>query len=393
MLFDHEAIAEEVQRRFGAFFRERVNPGARERDRTGQTFSVDLLQEMAGLGLIGFTAPVEFGGGGRSWQDWGHALEEIGYHCEDAGVPMLLAYRETATNLIFRSGIEHLIERYAVPAVRGEAFIGWLLTEESDLWSPTTTLERRGDRLVLNGKKAASTGGMSCTSWIVYAGIDGDTVAIMVDRDDPGVVVHPVETMGLRSIGLAELSFEDVELDASRVLAPSGGLSHGQLFVSERRVTGASWLLGRMRALIEKTIDDTEPKVRFGRPLVDYDTFQGSIGRMVLALEMARASTYRALARAEAGGGKACIQDPTISAAKYVAVEQALVVADLAQRLTGGHGYFQKHGFDRFLRDFYGLVPILGSQLAIETGVGARQIFEQQRRRSTLNRLNPGEST
>ena len=236
-----------------------------------------------------------------------------------------------------------------------------------------------------NGRKTASTGGATCTSWMVYPSSDEgrDSMVFMIHRDDPGVEVRPLPSLGLRSIGLSELTFTDVELDEDRILAPTDGISHGQLFVNERRVTGAAWLLGRMRSLIEKVVADTEGKVRFGRSLIELDTFKGSIGRMAIALETARSTAYRAFAVAEAlREDHAYIHDPIIAIAKYTSTEAAIEVADTAQRLTGGHGYFEKYGMERYLRDFYGLVPILGGQPSIETQVGATWIWKQQRRAS-----------
>jgi alkylation response protein AidB-like acyl-CoA dehydrogenase len=43
------------------FARERVAPGARERDRT-ETFPRDVLHDMAQLGLLGVNVPAELGG-------------------------------------------------------------------------------------------------------------------------------------------------------------------------------------------------------------------------------------------------------------------------------------------------------------------------------------------
>lgn len=387
-MIDHQAIAEEVERRFGTFLRERVNPTARERDQNYETFSPDLLREMAELGLIGFTASPEIGGGGRTWEEWGHALEEIGYLCDDSGLPMLLSYRETATNLVHRSGLlrrPHLIERYARPAVRGEAFIGWLLTEEKDLLSLDTTAVRRNGAYVLNGAKKASTGGASCTCWLVYAATEdrSDVMVFMVERDDPGVEVRPLPSLGLRSLGLCQVAFHDVELCKDRVAAPVDGLSHSQLFVNERRVTGSAWLLGRMRSLIERVIEDTLPKERFSRRLVDFDTFHAAIGRMQIALEAARSVAYRSFARTEAGRAEdGYLHDALVAVGKYLSTENALFVADTAQKLTGDHGYFERFEFDRYLRDFYGLVPIVGGQYAIETQLGERVISEHLRRRS-----------
>ena len=386
MTINHADIAQEVEERFGDFFRKKINPSAMHRDQTYSTFDEETLHEMGRLGLIGFTADKSIGGGGRTWEEWGHALEEIGYLADDSGLPMLLSYRETANNLVYYSGQQgrpHLIERYAKPAVRGEAFIGWLYTEEKDALNFETTAVKRHDRYILNGHKTASTGGTSCTSWIVYANTEdgSDTIALMVERDDPGVTVKPMRTLGLRSIGLAELTFENVELTEDRIVAPSDGLSHGQIFINERRVTGAAWLLGRMRSLIDKVIADTQPKVRYNRKLSEFDTFKAGIGRMHMAVERARATAYRVFERTDAGRKThSYLHDPLVSIGKYLAAESAIEVADIAQRLTGGHGYFEPYGIDRYLRDFYGVVPIIGGQTAIETEIGSRVIWQQERR-------------
>lgn len=385
LTLNHTSIAKEVEERFGVFFREKINPSATHRDQTYSTFDEKTLHEMAQLGLIGFTADKSVGGEGRSWEEWGHALEEIGYLANDSGLPMLLSYRETANNLVHYSGLQgrpHLIERYVKPAVDGKAFIGWLFTEEKDALNLETTVIKRGDRFILNGHKTMSTGGTSCTSWIVYAATEdkSDTMVFMVERDDPGITVIPLRTLGLRSLGLAEVKFQDTELSEDRILAHSDGLSHSQIFVNERRITGAAWLLGRMRSLIERVIEDTKPKVRYNRKLAEFDTFKAAIGRMCMTVERAQSVAYRAFARAEAGREtKAYLHDPLIAIGKYVSTEAAIEVADLAQRLAGGHGYVENYDIDRYLRDFYGLVPIVGGQLAIETEIGARAIWQYER--------------
>lgn len=396
MSLDHAAIVNEVKERFARFFADEINPTTDQRDRLGETFSLPQLREMARLGLIGFTSPKAIGGQGRTWEDWGHALEEIGYLCDDAGLPMLLSYRETTINLFYQSGLngrEHLIERYARPAVSGEAFIGWLLTEEggglplvigNDKTRRRTTLTRHGDRYLLSGKKAASTGGMSCTSWIVYAATEdgSDTVAIMVERDDPGVEVVPLETQGMRSLGLAEVHLDNVALDADRIVAASDGVSHSQIFVNERRVTGSAWLLGRMRSLIERVIADSADKKRLGRSVLDFDTFQSGIGRMVIALETARSTAYRTFAEVETNRSEGTfIHNPMVAIAKYVSTECALEVARIAHRISGGHGYFRKYGIERYVRDFHGLLPILGGPDTVEALLGGRTIFHEQLRR------------
>ena len=84
-MLDHEDVALEVRERFGDFLTTRVEPGAMERDRTMSTFPPEILREAAEIGLIGYTAPREVGGGGNSWCRWGHVLEEVGYLGGDEG--------------------------------------------------------------------------------------------------------------------------------------------------------------------------------------------------------------------------------------------------------------------------------------------------------------------
>ena len=92
---------------------------------------------------------------------------------------------------------------------------------------------------------------------------------------------------------------------------------------------------------------------------------------------------YRVFERAEAGREtRAYLHDPLVSIGKYISTEAAIEVADIAQRLTGGHGYVERHDIERYLRDFYGLVPIVGGQIAIEAEIGARAIWQHER---TLN--------
>jgi alkylation response protein AidB-like acyl-CoA dehydrogenase len=108
---------------------------------------------------------------------------------------------------------------------------------------------------------------------------------------------------------------------------------------------------------------------------------------MHMAVERARSTAYRVFERVEAEREtKGYLHDPLVSIGKYLSTEAAVEVADIAQRLTGGHGYFEPFGIDRYLRDFYGLVPIVGGQIAIEAEIGARVIWEHERQLSAKHK-------
>lgn len=392
-MINHEEIAEEVRHRFGEFIEKRVNPGSLERDKTMSTFSPELLREAAEIGLVGFAAPKEVGGGGNSWAKWGHVLEEIGYLCSDSGLPMLLSYRESTANLVYRSGRQDLIDRYVRPAVRGEAFIGWAYSEGQDPFSFTTTVSKVNGAYVVNGEKLVINGGLGAHVFITY-GLNekrNDTIAVLIERDDPGLELTPVPTMGLRSAGLARMNLKEVKVPEERLLVASDGVSHAQIIPNERRIIGVSWVLGRMRALFEEIVDHLSHTVRFKLPLTEMQTVQAALGRMAVAIESSRQFVHAMLERT---GQKDLdyLWDPHVAMAKYFVIEQAVHVAHTAQQLLGGYGYLQEYEFDRYLRDFYGVVPLFGTQYTLEVDLGIRAIQEVQEKKLMKTRKKEGKA-
>lgn len=381
-MIDHEQIAEMVRTRFGKFIATQINPTAEERDQTLTTFPPEVMREAADIGLVGFTVPKELGGGGNSWEVWGHTLDEIGYLSEDSGLCMLLSYRESACNLVHRSRNQHLIDKYVRPAVRGDRFIGWAYSEGQDPFSFTTSVRKENGYYVVNGVKQAVTGGLGDHVFITYGSNEqkNDIIGVMVEKDDPGVELHPVPTMGLRSLGIARLFLNNVRVPEDRLLVASDGVSHAQIFINERRITGACWVLGRMRALFEKVVDHLEQRIRYKLPLTEMQTVQATLGRMRVAIESARLFVHTMLSKT----GQSDLDylwDPWVAMAKYFLIEQATQVAHMAQQILGGYGYMQEYGFDRFMRDFYGLVPIVGTQYTLEVDLGIQSVQEHRERK------------
>ena len=121
---------------------------------------------------------------------------------------MLLSYRESAANFVYRSGRQDLIERYVRPAVSGESFIGWAYSEGADPFSFNTTVHKVSGGYEINGEKLAVTGALGDEAFILY-GVNeekNDLVAVNVERDDPGLEITPIQTMGLRSKGVGRIS-------------------------------------------------------------------------------------------------------------------------------------------------------------------------------------------
>jgi alkylation response protein AidB-like acyl-CoA dehydrogenase len=366
-------IAALVRDRWGELLAE-VSAGAMIRDAELLPLPSELLSAAAEKGLQAFALPEEIGGEGADSVAWGKVLEQVGYLCEDVAFPLLISIRTTIARMLFDTGRADLIEQYAIPIARGDCAVATAYTEDADPFSMRTRLRRHGDAFVLDGHKAYVSGGMLADVFLTYsADGTGDMVACLVHRDDSGVEVRPVDSIGHRSTGAASVTFHEVRVPSARLMQASDGLTHAQLFLNDRRLLICCAPLGRAQAILERCVARLSTTVRYGEPLTEMKNVQATLGRMYVAIEASKATLYRAL-RHMAGGDGDPVFDPTVSAAKYFVVEQVRYVLDQAFRVLGGHAYYGDLHFGRYLRDFAGLVAAAGTQDILETNLGAAAI-------------------
>ena len=370
-----EAIAHQARRRFGPFLQQRVNPGATDRDESGTSLSRELLKEAAGIGLLSYALPRELGGGGADTLAWGVVLEQVGYVCEDQSLPLLIGVFERVAEETYRSGKSHFIDEYARPMATGDRFGAFAYTDGTDPFSfRSRAVKAPGGDYILSGEKPIVTGGLIADTFLVYLRNESnDLVVFVVDRNDPGVDVSPIQVSGMRAAGLASLRLVDVRLPEERLLVASDGLSHAQGFLNSRRVLHACAPLGRMQAIFESCIRSLRQTVRYEEPLTDFKNVQAALGRMHISIETARSTVYRALEQARQGKSDPLF-DPLHSIAKYHVTEQAVQLSLTALRLMGGIGYLKEHSYERYLRDFTGLIAGAGTQDILEVDLGIAAI-------------------
>ena len=377
-----QEIVEEVRRRFGAFIHERIDPGARARDRAGIPIGRDLLGEAGDLGLFGFTVPVEVGGADRTWREWGLVLHEIGYLSADTAFPMLLAYCGTITKLLYETGRRDLIDRYVRPMAQGRRFGGFAWSEGHDPFSFRTVLAKAGQGYRLTGEKVPVADGQIADVFMLFARSEetGDVVALLVERDDPGVEVTPYQATGLRASGMAKITFQQVEIHDDRVIVPADGLSYGQRFLNERRLEMPCWALGRVRWLFETCVHELSRRVRYKLPLTEMQTVQAAIGRMYVGIETSRLVILRALEHVDREDYDR-LWDPSLAVAKYHVIEQALTMCRTLQDILGGAGVFEECPYERPIRDLSCLNAIAGTLATLEVDLGILATSDVERRK------------
>lgn len=361
-----------------AFLSTHINPHAVRRDQEAEALPGELLAHAAKAGMLGYSLPRDIGGGGHGYLAWGRLLEELGYLSEDGSLPLWLSLRAAVIRALYDAGQPVIRERYLPALVRGQLGGSFAYTDGTDPFSFNSCARKSGEDWVLQGEKLLVTGGETADLFMTYVRAEpsGDLLVFVIERGDEGVQVRPVPVNGMRSAGLASVHLSSVRLPPERLLVDRDGLSHAQRFLNQRRPLVMCGPLGRMRAIRDSCIRCLRGTIRYGQPLTEMQNVQAGIGRMTITIETCRAILFRALQQADQGLGDPLF-DLLASSAKHHITEQAIELILRATRLVGGQGYLKESSYERYLRDFTGLIPGAGAQDLLEINLGVLAIASQ----------------
>ncbi len=264
--------------------------------------------------------------------------------------------------------------RWVPPLVTLEKIAAWALTEPgsgSDAFGAMQTSVRRdGDGYLLNGQKTFITNGPYADTIVVYAKLDDGVtpsrerkiLTFVLDAGMPGLTQgKPFRKMGFHSSPTGELFFDDVHLEADRLLGETeeqeGRDSAKSGFVAER--TGvAAMSLGIIEECLHQCTRYAKERIQFGHPIADYQLVQLKLANMEIARVNVQNMVFRSLEMAAAG------KQPTLaeaSAMKLYSSQAATEVAMEAVQLFGGNGYMSEYPVEQLARDAKSLMIYAGS--------------------------------
>jgi hypothetical protein len=336
------------------FARERVAPGARDRDRN-ETFPAELLKEMAELGLLGVNVPSAYGGAEAGAVSYALAMMEIAEACASTAVAM--AVTNMCAELITAFGTEDQKRRHVTRLVSGEAVAGAFALSEPQAGSDASALETRaqrtGDGWVLNGSKQWITSGDRAGVMVVWARSGasgaGGLSAFIVEGGTRGLTVGRHEDkMGLRGSTTVPLQFEDCRLPANALLGQEGqGFKLAMVALDGGRIGIASQACGVARAALNATVRYTRERKAFGKSVSDFQAVRFMLANIQTELAAAELMTLRAADLKQSG--RPFTREASM--AKVFASEMANRAADKAVQLHGGYGYIDEFPVERYLRD------------------------------------------
>jgi alkylation response protein AidB-like acyl-CoA dehydrogenase len=284
--------------RFAPIFA-RIAAGAvdRERSRTLPFEEIRLLKE-AGFGAL--RVPKEFGGLGASLRQAFDLL--IGLAAADSNLPQALrVHFNIVEDLILNA--DELVKTRWLKAIAGGALVGIAVTElgVGAVDRYRTAVKPGVNGLRLNGTKYYTTGTLYADHLIVAADQDGRRISVLIDADQPGVMVHDDwDGFGQRLTASGTAEFNDVRVSPDRILGPGYG--------TEGRVYGTAHvqlvLLATLAGIAQRAAADTTEWVRartrtFTHAAADLPKddplAQQVIGRLSAAAFAARATVLAAV--------------------------------------------------------------------------------------------------
>jgi alkylation response protein AidB-like acyl-CoA dehydrogenase len=350
------------------FAREELVEPRSNRDGGSRGFWREGYARCARFGIPGLPVPEEYGGRGRDLPTTVAAMEALGYGCTDSGMIFALnAALWTVTMPIVHHGSEDQKRRY-LPGLCDGRLLGANGASEpeagSDIFAMTTRAERRGDRWVLNGRKTWITAGPVADLYLCFATTDPSrgilgVSAFLVERDAPGLrVVREIPKLGMKTVPMGELAFEDCRLPLDALLGREGrGAAIFNAAMQLERGAILASALGTMRRQLERCIQHARTRKQFGQPIGKFQSVSNRLVDMSLRLETSRLMVYR-YAELKARGGDA---DVAASMAKLHVSESFVQNSLDAVRLFGAAGYAEETGLERELRDSVGGVIFSGT--------------------------------
>ncbi len=326
---------------------------------------IEVIEELAGLGIFGLTVPEEHGGLGLGKLAMCVVTEELsrGY----IGLGSLGTRSEIAAELIRLGGTEAQKSKWLPGLASGAILPTAVFTEPgtgSDLGSLRTRAERRGDVYRITGNK----------TWITHAArSDVMTLLARTDPKEPGykglsmfIAEKPrgtaedpfpakgmsggeIRVLGYRGMKEYELAFDGFEVKAENLLGEAEGEGFKQLMATfeSARIQTAARATGVAQSALELGLAYARGRIQFGKPIYDFPRVHGKLAWMAIETMIARQLTYYAARQKDSG--RRC--DIEAGMAKLLAARVAWANADNALQVHGGNGYAEEYAISRVLCD------------------------------------------
>ena len=347
-----------------------VAPRIKELDRA-HSFDPKILPQMASLGLLGISVPVEYGGAGMDYVCLGLASEELEY--VDTSLRVILSVHAGLNCLsLLTWGNEDQKQRYLVPQAQGKKIATYGLTEPaagSDVRGIQTVAVKKGDRWVLSGEKMWISLADVADNFLVFAWSDAEKKkqrdpsgisAFIVERGFKGFSSGTLkEKWGILAGNTGYFKMDEVEVPEENVLGRVGeGFKVAMFALDQGRYTVAAGATGLIRACRDASAKYALQRRTFGQAIAEHQLVKQMIAHMESDYQVSRLLWLRA-GYLKNNGLRNTRETGLAKWYSTVASERA---AGDAVQVHGANGYSDEYPVGRFYRNCKGAVIYEGTR-------------------------------
>lgn len=351
----HDEEIELLRNMVQGFVADEIAPRAASIDEEN-LFPADLWEKMGSLGLLGITAPEQYGGANMGYLAHTIVMEEISRGSASVGLSYG-AHSNLCVNQIVRNANDEQRAKYLPKLISGE-HVGALAMSEpgagSDVVSMRLKAERRNDCYLLNGNKMWITNGPDADTLIVYAKTNPDAgtrgiTAFIVEKGMKGFsTAQKLDKLGMRGSNTCELVFEDCEVPFENVMGEEGeGVKILMSGLDYERLVLSGGPLGIMAGCMDVVLPYVHDRKQFGEAIGNFQLMQGKLADMYATWGACRSYVY---ATAQAADRGETTRKDAAGCILY-ASEKATQMALEAIQCLGGNGYINEYPTGRLLRD------------------------------------------
>ena len=321
----------------------------------------EVITGLAELGVLGMTAPPEFGGRGFSQMGYCQLLEVIGARCSSTSI-FVNAHHSIGMRGLLLFGTPEQKQKWLPDLVSGRKLAAFALTEPeagSDASNVQTsaTPSTDGSHFVLNGQKRYITNGAIADVLTVMARTPMEgrketaVTAFLVTPDMPGFqVTEPrMEKLGIRGTATARLAFDNLKVPRENILGPLGkGLKVALTVLDFGRTTFGACCTGAAKTCLRLATAHARSRRQFGRSLAEFELVQQKLALMAAWTYAMEATTTVTAGLIDRG-----LEDYMLETAmlKVWSTERLWTIVNDAFQIYGGAAYFTDQPLERMLRD------------------------------------------
>ena len=364
----------EIETMVREFARARIAPRREELATHNRELTLELMREVAELGLTGIDVPERYGGLGLDKTTSALVVEALAEGGSASWLVTFSGHVGIATLPIVFYGDARQKERY-LPKLASLEYLGAYALSEPGAGSDIAGLATKarlsddGESFVLNGEKQYITNGSWADLFIVFADLEGEgNTAFIVERGFAGLSTGAEEhKMGIQGSSTVSLFLENVRVPKENLLgAPGGGMPIALNILNVGRFKLGAADLGGSKRLIGLAAGQALERVQFGQPVAYFEAVRRKLADMVVRTFLLDSAIYRTVGMMDRRISRldpetADFQRQVTAALEEYAIEASIGkilgseilgrVADHAVQIYGGHGFSEEYPVATAYRD------------------------------------------